>query len=293
MTDTATTVPSTATPTTSAAEAHATGAAATLDTNEWNPWVVAPDAGFDVRETNGRLALVQLDAQRFLVSSPFRFGEPAVLQMLAAQLVASGVDATEAGRRVDDARTFTPRDENPTDMASVPRFMRWFENTYGPHTLAAIIHDELIVETPNGGALGSDTLSDRFFREMMRCAGVPALKRWVMWAAVALRSRWAAGGHRRLSLCAWLVCAFVGLGCAAAATGEALGVWDAPLGALALTGIAVILPFVSAPLWGKQYGASLIAAIAAIWILPAALLAAVGYLVYQVLERIAGRLGLD
>lgn len=291
MTDTASTT-STASATTSAVEAHATGAAATLDTNEWNPWVVAPGAGFEVREARGRLGLVQLDAERFLVSNPFRFSDPDVLRMLTTQLMESGVEPADAAARVEDARNFTPNDENPTDMASVPRFMRWFENTYGAHTLAAIIHDELIVSEPNGGALGSDTLSDRFFREMMRCAGVPALKRWVMWAAVALRSRWAAKGHRRLSVLVWLVCAATGLTSAFAAAGDVIGVWGAPLGVGWLTAIALVLPFASAPLWGKQYGASLIAAVAGIWILPAAALAAVGYLVYQIIEWFAAKLGL-
>ena len=44
------------------------------------------------------------------------------------------------------------------------------------------------------------------------------------------------------------------------------------------------MPFVAAPLWGRQYGASLVAAVAALWILPPALLGVIGYLVYQALE---------
>ena len=56
--------------------------------------------------------------------------------------------------------------------------------------------------------------------------------------------------------------------------------------------IAVVLPFASAVLWGAQYGASLVAAVAALWILPPALLGLLGYLVYRLLEFVFGRLGL-
>ena len=61
------------------------------------------------------------------------------------------------------------------------------------------------------GPLESDALSDRFFREMMRCAGVRFLKRWIMWAAVALRTRWAAGGVRQAAVVVWGVLAAAGI----------------------------------------------------------------------------------
>jgi hypothetical protein len=170
--------------------------------------------------------------------------------------------------------------------------MRWFESSYGAHTLAAIIHDNLIVGEPNAGALGSDTLADRFFREMMQAAGVPCLKRWIMWTAVALRSRWAARGTRRLSVIAWIAAAIVGIVSIVWGVGSTLFEWSSPVDAGVLLAVAVLLPFVAAPLWGKQYGAGLVAAIAALWILPAAVLAGLGYLVYLILERLAGKLGL-
>ena len=131
--------------------------------------------------------------------------------MLTDHLVAKGRTAQEAHDAVEDARTFTPTTENPTDLASIPRYLRWFESAYGAHTLAAIIHDDLIVEKPNGGPLEDDTLSDRFFREMMKSAGVPWLKRWIMWSAVALRSRWAVGGIRRVSVFVWLILSAAGI----------------------------------------------------------------------------------
>jgi len=244
-------------------------------------------------DDGGEVGLIQIDASRFLVTKPFRFSSDVVEKTLIGQLIESGQSAEDARRAVDDARAFTPTSENPTDMASIPRFMRWFETTYGPHTLAAIIHDQLIVNEPNAGALSSDTLSDRFFREMMRSAGVPWLKRWIMWSAVALRSRWAAGGLRRLSLGIWIALAIAGSAAFVNAAGAVLFGWAHPVDSSLLVLIAGMLPFASAPLWGKQYGASLVAAIAALWILPAAAFAALGYVVYQCLEFLAEKFGLE
>jgi hypothetical protein len=42
---------------------------------------------------------------------------------------------------------------------------------------------------------------------------------------------------------------------------------------------------VAAGLWGRQYGAGIIAAIAAPWLLPPTVLAVIGYGVYVVIER--------
>jgi Protein of unknown function (DUF1353) len=259
---------------------------------KWTPWRVAPTSGFEVDEQHGNVGFIQIDRKRFLVRDAFRFTDPALEQVLIDRLVGAGKTAQEARAAVDDARTFTPTAENPTDMASVPRYMRWFESSYGVHTLAAIIHDNLIVGEPNAGALGSDTLADRFFREMMQAAGVPCLKRWIMWTAVALRSRWAAGGKRRFSVIAWILLAIVGIVSTVWGVGALLFDWSRPVDTAVLLVVAVLLPFAAAPLWGKQYGAGLVAAIAALWILPAAVFAGLGYLTYVVLERVAGKLGL-
>jgi hypothetical protein len=258
----------------------------------WRPWRVAPESGFEVHDDDGNVGLVQIDRKRFLVGSPFRFAEDAVITMLTDRLVRSGRSDDEARLAVEDARTFTPTTENPTDLASVPRYLRWFESSYGTHTLAAIIHDDLIVKVPNGGPLGDDTLSDRFFREMMRTAGVPWLKRWIMWSAVALRSRWAVGGGRRLSVLAWLALSAVGITSFVWGVGSVAFGWGGPVDAWVLLLVALALPFAAAFLWGEQYGAGIVAAMAALWILPAAVLAGAGYLVYLGLERAAGSIGL-
>ena len=253
----------------------------------WRRWNVAPGSGFEVRHPDGEVGLIQIDRKQFLVESPFRFTEAAAIRMLNEHLVRNGKTSQQAHDAVEDARTFTPTQENPTDLASVPRYMRWFEGAYGAHTLAAILHDDLIVDVPNGGPLEDDTLSDRFFREMMRSAGVPWLKRWIMWSAVALRSRWAVGGIRRLSVLVWLILSAAGITSLVWAVGSGTLGWYCPVDTLALLLVALALPFVAAFLWGKQYGAGIVAAIAALWILPAAAVAGVGYLVYLGLERAA------
>lgn len=202
---------------------------------------------------------------------------------------------------VDDACLYVKNDpgegadtEIRTDIASIPRFMRWFENPYGRHTLAAIIHDRLIMSgEPNQGALGSDTLSDTFFREMMRTSGVAWLKRWIMWSAVALRTRWAAGGRRRLTLDVWIALAVVGIALFVNVVGSALAGWGSVLDPWVMLAIAAVLPVVAAPLWGRQLGAGLVAAAVALWILPPAILAAIGFVFYRVFESVVRRLGLE
>jgi hypothetical protein len=259
----------------------------------WRRWRVAPDSGFEVRSSDGSVGLVQIDRKQFLVENPFRYADDRTITMLQERLVRNGKTIDQARAAVEDARTFSPSTENPTDLASIPRYLRWFESAYGAHTLAAIIHDDLIVEAPNGGPLEDDTLSDRFFREMLKSADVPWLKRWIMWAAVALRTRWAVGGVRRLSVLVWVLLSAVGIASFVWAFGSIAFGWDDPIDRWALLGIAVALPVVAAPLWGKQYGASLVAAVAALWILPATALAGVGYLVYRILERAADAVGLE
>lgn len=256
-------------------------------------WRVAPDSGFEVDDPKGSVGLVQRDPKQFLVTNQFEFSDAAVLQMLIARLERNGMSPAEAVDAVEDARTFTPTEENPTDLASVPRYMRWFESSYGVHTLAAIIHDNLIVKTPNDGALKSDTLADRFFREMLKSAGVPWLKRGIMWAAVALRSRWAARGPRRVSIVVWIALALAGITSFVWAIGSSWLGWDTPIDTGVLWLVAVVLPFVAAALWGRQYGAGIVAAIAGLWILPAALLAGVGYVIYLGLEEAFEAVGVD
>ncbi|WP_238418905.1 DUF1353 domain-containing protein [Gordonia sp. 'Campus'] len=263
--------------------------------SRWVPWLVAPASGFVVDDPSGRgeVEIAQVDERQFVVRNAFRFSHPAIEEYLVEQLVDRGTTKAEALRAVDTARTFLPREDNPTDLASIPRFLRWFENPYGLHSLAALIHDELITGTANSGALGSDTLSDRFFREMMRASGVPWLKRWIMWSAVALRTRWVAGGARRLSVVVWLLLSVVGIGAAVGSSGALLFGWPWPVSSPSVSLVlALLMIFVAAPLWGRQWAASLVAAVAALWILPAAIVAYCAYALYLLSERAARTVGL-
>lgn len=259
----------------------------------WVPWRVAPDSGFEVADPHGCVGIVQIDERRFVVRNEFRYTNEAIRNDLVAKLIRAGTPESEARKAVDEARTFTPREDNPTDLASIPRFLRWFENPYGKHSLAALIHDELITKKANSGRLHSDTLADRFFREMMRTSGVPWLKRWIMWSAVALRTRFVAGGYRRWTVLAWLALSVVGISCVVGAAGSLLLGWSWPTASPGLSfTLALVVILVAAPLWGQQWGASLVSAVAAFWLVPAAIVAGLAWVVYLGLEQIVRVVGL-
>jgi hypothetical protein len=264
----------------------------TTDSTPWRDWAALPGySGFKVLDRNGRVTVAQIDRRNFAVDTTFVYVDRTVLDGLAASLEKSGHDAETARRMIDASRTFASH-AGDTDFASIPRFMAWFEGTYGRHTLAAMLHDQLIESgKPNTGRLKSDTLSDSFFRNMMGTAGVPLFKRWIMWAAVAMRTRWAGGGHRRISLVLWGIAALIGNALFSLSIYCAITDRNGPIKlepAAMLLG-AVLLPFASALLWGRQYGASVVAAAAFFWILPPAILAVVGLGVYMILEALASR----
>lgn len=261
-----------------------------VSTETWIRWAAIDDySGFEVLDPQGRVGAAQIGEKQFAVSTSFRFADEETLNQYRQRLVDSDIPADQAKRMLDDARTLG-KGERTTDLASVPRFMRWFEAPYGRHTLAAVLHDELIQDEPNTGALKSDTLSDSFFRDMMGVAGVKFFKRWLMWAAVAARSRWVARGKRRTSLILWGLLALIGIAAAVAAALAIIadtGTWDRP-GLLAL--VAAVLPFAAGFLWGKQYGAGIVAAAAGIWLIPAAIFVIAGLAIYEASERVASLL---
>ena len=78
-----------------------------------------------------------------------------------------------------------------TDFASVPRVAVWLIPRFGDYTAAAIVHDWLITDVLPTGEIDSREV-DRVFREVMHELGVPAPRRWLMWAGV----RWGALGNR-------------------------------------------------------------------------------------------------
>ena len=74
-----------------------------------------------------------------------------------------------------------------TDFATVPRPVTWLVPRFGAYTLAAILHDWLCTEGIRSGAVTARD-ADGIFRRVMREAGVPVLRRWLMWTGV----RWGA-----------------------------------------------------------------------------------------------------
>lgn len=71
-----------------------------------------------------------------------------------------------------------------TDLASVPGFLLWLVPRYGLHTLAALLHDQLV--KPGGRPPGGRVEADTIFRDALGELGVPWIRRWMMWAAVSL-----------------------------------------------------------------------------------------------------------
>lgn len=181
-----------------------------------------------------------------------------------------------------EIRTVTHADlGGPTDLVSVPRWMRWYVGRYGEHTPAALVHDRFIGIDPKNQVEGmSDERADRFFRFMLQRSGVSFLKRWIMWAGVAFRTRFAAGGLKRATVILWVVGLASIIGFASASVSDRdwiRAAWVALLAApLAL-------------LWGRQVGAGLIAAyVAAPLVLPATLLALASDGLLWLLDKLLG-----
>lgn len=256
---------------------------------DWHPWAVCPQGGFEVfgPDSRGRVPLNQYDDRHFYVGAPFRFANDAVKERVVGHMRKIGVFADDgqraeafdlaAGYRLPDDGS----DGDGTDLASIPRPLRWLLDSYGVHTLAAVLHDKLIVRQRDEGALKSDVVADRFFREMLHACGMPLFLRWTAWSAVALRTRWAAGGWKKIKVVLWGVASVAGIGGTAAIAAQGHPVW-ALLYGLALLGVA-------GALWGRQWGAAIFAAITLPWVVPALLvvLGAIGVL--GVLDKVGGR----
>lgn len=234
-------------------------------------------------EPGNPIRLEQVDATDFVLRSRIEFLGDMGLSPEAYPDITDEMKA--AARMLDNS-------DRRSDLASVPQFFRWFANPYGEYTPAALIHDSLIVGgEPNAGTLGDDAAADRYFRFLLDAAGVRFFRRWIMWAAVALRTRWAVGGLRRLGLVVWVALSVVGITSFFSAVGDLVLDTGAlvDLDPWAVLVISMATPLLVGGLWGRQWGASVVAAVVAPWILPPTLLAAVAYLVYCALE-FGGRL---
>ena len=233
---------------------------------ECEPW----EKSFSVTNADGSagIALAQIGRKDFRLGSTIRYTG-----------AKTGLEGKLSPTVLDDIRQVTPAQLSVTDLASVPGPLRWFLNTYGVHTPAALVHDRLIgLDPPLPGM--QDAYADRFFRFMLDDLGVPWMRRWMMWAAVAMRTRWDGSAIKRASLVVWLIAAIAGI--VTLAIGAITGNW-------ALVAASLVAPLVVCNLWGKQRGAGLVAAAAAPWLLPPLVLNVVGYGVYLAIEWVARR----
>lgn len=135
-----------------------------------------------------------------------------------------------------------PQDLPNTDLASIPRLMGWFANSYGRHTLGALLHDHLV---RNGDALDPKVprhRADDVFRIALGELGVPYLRSLIMWSAVVLATRWRLSPTARAAIVVWALAALAGV---------ATLIWTALIPhPLAVVPLLAPLPF--ALLWGRR-----------------------------------------
>jgi hypothetical protein len=176
-------------------------------------------------DRRAEVLLRQIDPKTFRLAQPFRYD--------------------------DGVRKFSIPEDDVTDLASVPRFLTWLVPRYGRHTLAALLHDHLQDDT----SVTSEQ-ADEIFRDAMGATGVPLVRRWVMWSAVALRTQWNMGGLRKARALLWV--AIFGL--------AALVLWPTVLtvlatsfgwGAVGFAGLAIagaaVVPLVLSVVWGRLW----------------------------------------
>lgn len=230
------------------------------------PW----SGSFEVKgEPSGHIHLEQVDAKHFELHSTVCYvGDH------------TGLEDYLSDDALAEVRVVTPVKLPTTDLTSVPGVLRWFAGRYGVHTPAALIHDWLIPQPGTPAIPGmTDQYADRYFRFMLEDLGVALIRRWLMWAAVAARSRWQQGLFQKVLLSLWIV---------ASVGGMIAFVYGWATGNTPMVIAATLAPFVFALLWERQYGAGIVAAYSAPWILPPTILALGGYVVYLALEFIVG-----
>lgn len=223
-------------------------------------------------------------------SGVFRFGQPDAPELVIrlAQMTASefrldtrveylgrtGLERVLSVDSLADIRVIEHGELDRTDLASVPRPLRWFVNAYGVHTPAALIHDRLVPVGAGSPPGLTDVHADSYFRHMLEAVGVPWIRRWLMWTAVASRTRLTT---QPMSMILWITAAIAGI--VAFVVGLATGNTTMLL-------CAAIAPLPASLLWSGQYRAGLMASVGALFIVPPTVAVALGYGAYWTLERV-------
>jgi hypothetical protein len=206
-----------------------------------------------------RVRLEQIKPNRFVLLEGFRY-------------------RSDAGAEFE----LTPATLGETDLTSVPFGFRWFVNSYGRHTLPALLHDCLVrpdcareVVQPDA-APPSRAQADDVFLEALRDQGVPFVRRHLMWASVVFNTRFTRAGALGFALmCIWV---------AAAASGTVSffgGIWWwfpwLPI-------IAALAPIPFALLWRTKWRAGIWFGYGVVFLAPAGLAVHASYAAYWALE---------
>ena len=212
---------------------------------------------------SAEVLLRQVDATTFRLSQPFRYD--------------------------DGRRRFNVPEDDVTDLASVPRFLTWLVPRYGRHTLAALLHDHL----QDDDRVSSEE-ADLLFRDSMGEIGVPLARRWLMWAAVGLRTEKNRGGWRMVRAVAWVVLfAAAALALSVGLVAGALSGWGPLLTAIGAVAGVVVGALVVSVVWGRLWALGSLTAVGLVFFsLPVllVLIALGGYLALEwAVERVAVR----
>ena len=101
-----------------------------------------------------------------------------------------------------------------TDLASIPSYLGWFARRHGRHTPAALLHDQLVTDTPEqlpAQARMQRTEADLLFREALRASDVALVKGWILWTGVTLATRLRRSGlGATVAMVVWFAAALAG-----------------------------------------------------------------------------------
>lgn len=177
----------------------------------------------------------------------------------------------------DDRWEVRPADLPDTDLASIPQLMGWFANSYGRHSLAALLHDHLV---RNGERLDPPVPrhhADDVFLRSLDELGVPFVRSRIMWAAVVSATRWK---QLRTSpaMALWSLAALVGI---------FVLVSSVLAGELMLLIAALVAPIPFAALWGRRdFRAGLVGGYTLWFLALPTIVNFVFYMLYAAAERV-------